>query len=584
MESFTQSQWPAWAYSGLDPFSGYNQAQPYPTYLADSMEAAYQSHQQHLVHHHQMSRTTESKPRLSKEEVEILEAEFQKNHKPNSSTKKALAESMRVDNARINNWFQNRRAREKKENNIRAYEARQRMEKEKMDASSGNDSGEEVHRDSVASSAPFPELRKPLRLANASSEPSPDNSNSDTYSESGRGTIDEHDTIASQISASCTHTDDLGASDSDCLSPKLEEHSSNSGSHIGAYLANTSPVQASDVALQAFESLEHLQTKCPEYLLDSYQPLIGSDAEELASSFSSQTFPSEQTFLEGSLLQENPHVQGPHEQDHDFSDSEISPAMHLKTPPAIDIASRRNRRPPPLAIAGARSYSYNIPKTAVDLSKRGQYGNTMRRVASVNGMVRIAKPSSGTPRSPFSERKAEGLLQLNRPPNINATKGSIAPPTPNTPVVSQHLSVDEALAAGTFSLDDKSPFSSMVVQDPTLRTPPTTPGIMDQLFSLNAAYESSMPDEPLATPGLGRFPGEFELPDMSTAVPSYLAQDCTSQPETPLYAPHMGPTYFGYAGGNAEYNWSEVSSSAKSSPGQNSQRVQFMNMTASNFS
>jgi hypothetical protein len=49
-----------------------------------------------------MSRTTETKPRLSKEEVDILEAEFQKNHKPNSTTKKALAESMRVDNARIN--------------------------------------------------------------------------------------------------------------------------------------------------------------------------------------------------------------------------------------------------------------------------------------------------------------------------------------------------------------------------------------------------------------------------------------------------------------------------------------------------
>jgi heme oxygenase len=86
----------------MDPFSGYNQMQSYSTYLADSIEAAYQSHQQHLVHQHQMSRTTESKPRLSKEEVEILEAEFQKNHKPNSSTKKALAESMRVDNARIN--------------------------------------------------------------------------------------------------------------------------------------------------------------------------------------------------------------------------------------------------------------------------------------------------------------------------------------------------------------------------------------------------------------------------------------------------------------------------------------------------
>jgi hypothetical protein len=102
MEHFTQTQWPAWAYPGLDPYAVYNQVQTYPTYIADSIEAAYQSHQQHLVHHHQMSRTTESKPRLSKEEVEVLEAEFQKNHKPNSSTKKALAESMRVDNARIN--------------------------------------------------------------------------------------------------------------------------------------------------------------------------------------------------------------------------------------------------------------------------------------------------------------------------------------------------------------------------------------------------------------------------------------------------------------------------------------------------
>jgi hypothetical protein len=45
---------------------------------------------------------TESKPRLAKEEVEQLEAEFQKNPKPNSSLKKGLAEQMHVDIARIN--------------------------------------------------------------------------------------------------------------------------------------------------------------------------------------------------------------------------------------------------------------------------------------------------------------------------------------------------------------------------------------------------------------------------------------------------------------------------------------------------
>jgi len=55
-----------------------------------------------LIHVSNMQKATESKPRLAKEEVEMLEAEFQRNHKPNSSLKKSLAEQMRVDVARIN--------------------------------------------------------------------------------------------------------------------------------------------------------------------------------------------------------------------------------------------------------------------------------------------------------------------------------------------------------------------------------------------------------------------------------------------------------------------------------------------------
>lgn len=101
----SQSDWSAWTYSvaPTDDFAAQYTQLPVPDYpfLADTIKA-YQAQHNHLVHHQQMSRTTESKPRLSKEEVEVLEAEFQKNHKPNSSTKKALAESMRVDHARIN--------------------------------------------------------------------------------------------------------------------------------------------------------------------------------------------------------------------------------------------------------------------------------------------------------------------------------------------------------------------------------------------------------------------------------------------------------------------------------------------------
>lgn len=81
-------------------FAGCAQLPNYAAYLQESRRI-YSARQGYRVHQ-QMVRTTESKPRLSKEEIEILEAEFQKNHKPSSSTKKALAESMRVDNARIN--------------------------------------------------------------------------------------------------------------------------------------------------------------------------------------------------------------------------------------------------------------------------------------------------------------------------------------------------------------------------------------------------------------------------------------------------------------------------------------------------
>lgn len=48
------------------------------------------------------SKQTEPKPRLAKDEVELLEREFSKNQKPNSSTKRELAEQMGVEVPRIN--------------------------------------------------------------------------------------------------------------------------------------------------------------------------------------------------------------------------------------------------------------------------------------------------------------------------------------------------------------------------------------------------------------------------------------------------------------------------------------------------
>ena len=45
---------------------------------------------------------TETKPRLRKDEVEILEREFKRNPKPTTQTKRGFAEDMGVDLPRIN--------------------------------------------------------------------------------------------------------------------------------------------------------------------------------------------------------------------------------------------------------------------------------------------------------------------------------------------------------------------------------------------------------------------------------------------------------------------------------------------------
>jgi hypothetical protein len=86
---------------------------PYPSYTMDArhfltMNQLHQQRQHHVAMmggedpHRGPPRQNDPKPRLAKDEVELLEREFAKNAKPNSSTKRDLAERMAVDVARIN--------------------------------------------------------------------------------------------------------------------------------------------------------------------------------------------------------------------------------------------------------------------------------------------------------------------------------------------------------------------------------------------------------------------------------------------------------------------------------------------------
>jgi hypothetical protein len=81
------------------PLYHYGNNHPYNVAYQFNMGSPTESWRRHAM---LGARATESKPRLAKEEVDKLEREFQRNHKPNSSLKKHLAEEMRVDIARIN--------------------------------------------------------------------------------------------------------------------------------------------------------------------------------------------------------------------------------------------------------------------------------------------------------------------------------------------------------------------------------------------------------------------------------------------------------------------------------------------------
>ncbi|WEW61641.1 hypothetical protein PRK78_007132 [Emydomyces testavorans] len=85
-----------------------------------------------------------SRPRLTKEQVETLEAQFQAHPKPNSNVKRQLAVQTNLTLPRVANWFQNRRAKAKQQKRQEEYEKMQAMKtsvkKKDEDCSSSVDS------------------------------------------------------------------------------------------------------------------------------------------------------------------------------------------------------------------------------------------------------------------------------------------------------------------------------------------------------------------------------------------------------------------------------------------------------------
>lgn len=406
----------------------------------------------------------------------------------------------------LQNWFQNRRAREKKEKNIREYEAKQKREKEQAEAN-GTSLSDNRKRDLVASSAPFPEPRKVIQDSSASSP----NSTSDDVS----------DAVETAKSESVETTPDLLC---DTTFRKTSRHdddqSEHSPSEVADYLSMSDA--SGDMPYSDSEGYASLQNRTPDQLFAEYQTMMVQNG-----GLKSGEFFSSPMFLNG----------------HAHLDM-VSPTSdsQLKSPPSIDIASRRNRRPTPLSINNARACASNGPRTAIDISKMADKASFMRRTSSGSGSCRVTK-NVATPRNMYT---------LNRTPSSSGQSSSTAPPTPDTPLVAGNALTGEIAMPTALSLDAKFMVNSFVNQDPTLTTPPTTPGIVDGLFQMGSAYGMPISEDCIVGMGMGHLPNSFQ---MVTGAPSYVAGSSNSRNTSPtepvMYGSQMGSAYYGMYGNNA---------------------------------
>ncbi|KAJ5098855.1 hypothetical protein N7532_005856 [Penicillium argentinense] len=120
-----------------------------------------------------------SRPRLTKEQVETLEAQFQAHPKPSSNVKRQLAAQTNLSLPRVANWFQNRRAKAKQQKRQEEFEKMQKAKNEAEEAARRkSETLDQLSESRPSSSAPKEEPEKSAtpEQTSATAAPAPENS------------------------------------------------------------------------------------------------------------------------------------------------------------------------------------------------------------------------------------------------------------------------------------------------------------------------------------------------------------------------------------------------------------------------
>ncbi|KAK7924753.1 homeobox transcription [Apiospora marii] len=641
--------------STFGPVFNFSHGQGMPMQYPEEQYAAYPGfHGLQYMYHAQQARhlgsdrnsmsdgKTESKPRLSKEEVEKLEKVFQENPKPSSSVKAALADGLGLERPRINNWFQNRRAKAKQERKQEEYEARRAAEKSASESTTPegsraetSDAFDDSPQQSVRlSSAPFPDMNSAVDSTESydddDDEDQADIQDDENPTPSSEGMEPHFASHPIKVDQESNPVDlqspmSLGFSPSDQMAfnySHLAQDYTQQGAIFGYNGFVAPPTQSLACGLnQETVPASPVEGLSPDQNMASTDFRNGLRLQMGAINTLQHGLPAcegvspvePQQFDEASTEQTQSAMQAPESmprplapQMHSPQDTPAPSDSFKSPPPPANIASRRNiPRPAALQVRSRPFNLQNGPKTSMDGPRRNDPSSpatAMRRIASASGNMpgRIQKQSAG-PRSPmFFGRNTETYLQYHARSPVGSMMSNLtagAPPTPMTPVVYNQQGMREPTVSSNCSDDETlmlGAHSGAFGLGTSLKTPPGTPGMLGNFASsnlgvhpLSAGLDFST-DQPLLTPHF-----QTEFPDLSMHnIPSYVELNDNSLPSTPLY-PNMagcGQDSLAYVGGGQanqqQFDWeTNESISSRSSPGQSrSKQIHFtQNMTPQDY-
>ncbi|KAL4809601.1 hypothetical protein BDV18DRAFT_132424 [Aspergillus unguis] len=454
-----------------------------------------------------------SRPRLTKEQVETLEAQFQAHPKPSSNVKRQLAAQTNLSLPRVANWFQNRRAKAKQQRRQEEYERMQRAKTEAEEAAKGKS---ESDRQSESNDEKKPETKDSTPKQ---SKPPGNQKPTDTRNETARAT--------SLTSVQRAY-------------PQYGQAQSADGS---VSPTASLPADADSAVWSSVTSSAELSVSG----LDNSQPLTDyRSASDANAPYNMQYLQAEETLsrrgssdvlsdgLHGIGITTSPSLSQLGNR------TDRAPAWK-ETGKELDLAARR-KRPRPAAIGTSRSSSI-LPTSAMSPTTRGQSHNTVKQSKSAQSLnshyAGIRKASSQ--RSPlnlstFTETGVLSSAKTELSTMLQPVTTGLAPPTPLTPEDFQHL-LPNTPSTDTYCLSAQPTSHMFPTTQPmqiNMASPPATPLGVDMM----STYQYPGVAPPMSAPAhYTTFPDygcESGMPGRSWEATSMPSPEVTFQSQCPL--------------------------------------------------